>query len=207
MAKPEAVIFDIGNVLIEWRPERFFDRIMGPGERARMFAAIDLHQMNDRIDRGAPFRQTVYDWADRYPEWTEMIRLWHDNWADIAAPAISQSVRLLGALRRAAVPVFVLSNISVETMQIARSTYPFLGEFDRYYVSGAMKVAKPDPEIFTRVESDCRIAPDRLLFVDDRQENIDAAAACGWQVHRFDGPRAWAARLAAEGLLTQEDIT
>ena len=92
-------------------------------------------------------------------------------------------------------------------MQIARSTYPFLGEFDRYYVSGAMKVAKPDPEIFTRVESDCRIAPDRLLFVDDRQENIDAAAACGWQVHRFDGPRAWAARLAAEGLLTQEDIT
>ena len=205
MAKPEAVIFDIGNVLIEWQPERFFDGIMGPKDRARMFAGIDLHDMNDRIDRGAPFRQTVYDWADRYPEWADKIRLWHDNWADIAAPAISHSVQLLGALRRANVPVFVLSNIGVETMEIARSTYPFLSDFDRIYVSGAMKLAKPDPQIFAMVEADCRIAPDRLLFVDDRQENVDAAAARGWLVHRFDGPQAWAARLVAEGLLTQED--
>jgi 2-haloacid dehalogenase len=161
--------------------------------------------MNDRIDRGAPFRQTVYDWADRYPEFADKIRLWHDNWADIAAPAISHSVRLLQALLCAGVPVFVLSNIGVETMKIAQAKHRFLGDFDRYYVSGVMRVAKPDPQIFAMVEADCRIDPDKLLFVDDRQENVDAAAARGWQVHRFDGPQAWAARLVAEGLLTQED--
>jgi FMN phosphatase YigB (HAD superfamily) len=37
------------------------------------------------------------------------------------------------------------------------------------------------------------------LFVDDYAENIDAAAACGWQVHHFpeDGHSSLAAKLAA----------
>ena len=26
---PEAVVFDIGNVLIEWQPERFYDAVIG----------------------------------------------------------------------------------------------------------------------------------------------------------------------------------
>ena len=88
--KPQAVVFDIGNVLIEWRPERFYDTVMAPADRARMFAEVDLHGMNDLIDRGAPFRETIYDTAEAYPQWRDMIRLWHDNWIDMASPAILQ---------------------------------------------------------------------------------------------------------------------
>ena len=51
MPRPEAVIFDIGNVLIEWRPERFYDRLIGQARRRALFAEVDLHAMNDRIDR------------------------------------------------------------------------------------------------------------------------------------------------------------
>ena len=75
--KPEAVIFDIGNVLIEWNPERFYDTVMPKPERERMFAAVDLHGMNDAIDRGALFRETIYDWANRNPAWSDKIRLWY----------------------------------------------------------------------------------------------------------------------------------
>ena len=38
MPQPKAVIFDIGNVLIEWNPERYFDRVIGREQRERMFA-------------------------------------------------------------------------------------------------------------------------------------------------------------------------
>jgi FMN phosphatase YigB (HAD superfamily) len=31
--RPQAVIFDIGNVLIEWQPERFYDSLMPRAER------------------------------------------------------------------------------------------------------------------------------------------------------------------------------
>ena len=66
-----------------------------------------------------------------------------------------------------------------------------------------MKVIKPDPEIYRRVEQDCGIAPERLLFADDKAENIEAAAARGWQVHHFVTPQGWAARLVAAGLLDE----
>ncbi len=46
------------------------------------------------------------------------------------------------------------------------------------------------------------IAPERLLFTDDRPNNIATAARRGWQVHLFEGPKGWADRLVAAGLLT-----
>ena len=67
-----------------------------------------------------------------------------------------------------------------------------------------MGVTKPAAQIYEMVEADCGLPANTLLFADDRQENLDAAAARGWQVHLFDGPQGWADRLVAEGLITQE---
>jgi 2-haloacid dehalogenase len=70
-----------------------------------------------------------------------------------------------------------------------------------------MGVTKPDPRIYEMVEEDSGIAPERLLFTDDRAENIAAARARGWQAHLFDGPAGWADRLVAEGLVTRDALT
>lgn len=203
--KPQAVIFDIGNVLIYWQPERFYDTIMPKADREAMFAEVDLHGMNDSIDRGALFRETIYDWAELYPKWRDHIRRWHDNWIDMASPVIDRSVHLLRALRARGVPVFALSNFGIHSFAYAQTQYAFLAEFDRSYVSGHMGVIKPDPRIFDMVEADCGIAPEALLFTDDRADNIDEARAHGWQTHLFDGPDGWADRLVATGLLTRKE--
>ena len=203
--KPQAVIFDIGNVLIEWVPERFYDRVIGEDARRAMFTEVDLHAMNDLVDRGEDFRATVYAWAKKYPRWREPIRMWHDNWLDIATPEIPRSVRLMRALRRNGVPVFALTNFGIGTWKIATPAYDFLTEFDHPFVSGYMGVTKPAPRIYKMVEDDAGIAPDRLLFTDDKPENIAAAAARGWQTHLFDGPDGWAKRLVDEGLLNEKE--
>lgn len=201
----EAVVFDIGNVLIEWQPERFYDRVIGRERRVAMFDAVDLHGMNDRLDRGGAFRDVVMRQAAATPDWADEIRLWHDRWIEMAAPVIDRSVRLLRALRRRGVPVFALSNFGVETFEIGVANYPFLEEFDRAYISGHMGVIKPEPEIYRMVEDDCGVAPGALLFTDDRADNIAAAAARGWKTHRFDGPAGWAARLVDHGMLSEEE--
>lgn len=200
-----AVIFDIGNVLLEWNPERFYDHAIGPERRQALFAEVDLHEMNERVDLGADFRATVFAKAKDHPEWADEIRLWHDRWLDMAAPDIPHSVRLLRALRAKGVPVFALTNFGVGSFEIACDAYPFLNEFDRRYVSGLMQIQKPDPRIYAAVESDCGLAPETLLFADDRADNIAAAQARGWQGHVFDGPEGWAATLVAAGLLSVEE--
>ncbi|MFD2856612.1 HAD family hydrolase [Seohaeicola zhoushanensis] len=203
--KPEAVIFDIGNVLIEWQPERFYDREIGEARRRAMFEAVDLHEMNNRVDRGEHFTRTIYAVAEATPEWRDEIRMWHDRWIELATPVIARSVRLMQALQGKGVPVFSLTNFGIESYDYAATHYPFLREFDRDFISGHMGVIKPDARIYEMVEAGCGVPPERLIFTDDRAENIAAAAARGWRTHLFEGPEGWAARLVAEGLLSEEE--
>ncbi|PIE08328.1 MAG: haloacid dehalogenase [Rhodobacterales bacterium] len=204
LPRPEAVVFDIGNVLIEWQPERAFDAMIGRKRRKALFAAVDLHRMNEKIDQGGDFRGTVYATADEYPEFRDEIRLWYDRWLNVAGPKIAHSVRLLWALRDAGVPVFALTNFGREAFAVAEAAWPVLTAFDRRYVSGELGTTKPGKRIFRIVEKDSAIAPERLLFTDDMPANIATAEARGWQVHQFDGPEGWAARLVEAGLLTPE---
>lgn len=205
MLQPQAVIFDIGNVLTRWQPEAFYDRVIGEDRRRALFAAVDLHGMNDLIDAGALFRETIYDWADQYPAWRPEIRLWYDRWIELASPQIDGSIRLQRALRAKGVPVFALTNFGRHTFEDALPKMDFLQDFDRLYVSGVMGVIKPDPRIYQMVEEDCGVAPDRLLFTDDRADNITAAARRGWRTHQFESWQGWATRLVAEGLLSKEE--
>ncbi|SFD01870.1 HAD family hydrolase [Tropicimonas isoalkanivorans] len=201
----DLVIFDIGNVLIEWQPERYYDGVIGPERREAMFAQVDLHGMNDEVDRGGDFRETIYATAERYPEWRDEIRLWHDRWIDIAAPAIDHSVRLLRALRSKGVPVHALTNFGIGSFEVAASAYDFLNEFDARHISGHLGVIKPAPRIYEIVEEQGGTAPERILFTDDRPDNIATAQARGWQTHLFEDPQGWADRLVQAGLLTAED--
>jgi 2-haloacid dehalogenase len=201
----QAVVFDIGNVLIEWNPERFYDGRLGAARRQEMFQAVDLHGMNELVDAGGPFRETIYGWAERYPAWAEEIRWWFDHWIEMASPRIEGSIHLLRALRAKGVPVFALTNFGTDSFAYAQTQYDFLGEFDRAYVSGRMKLTKPDPAIYAAVEADCGVAPGGLLFADDRADNIAAAAVRGWQTHLFSDWQGWAGRLVAEGLLSRDE--
>jgi 2-haloacid dehalogenase len=203
--QPEAVVFDIGNVLTHWQPEAFYDRVIGEARRRALFAEVDLHHMNALVDDGALFRETIYDWAHRHPDWGPEIRMWYDRWIELASPRIDGSIALLRALRAKGVPVFALTNFGSYSYDEARDKLDFLNEFDREYVSGRLFVSKPEPRIYQIVEEDSGIPPDRLIFTDDRADNITAAARRGWRTHQFETWQGWARRLVAEDLLTEEE--
>ena len=197
---PKAVVFDIGNVLITWNPERLYDQLLDKVERERIFEAVDLHGMNDRIDRGEPIKETDYATAEKYPEHADLIRIWHDRWIEMASPLIDGSWAILRKLRSEGIPVYALSNFGVESFAYAETQYPELAEFDRRYISGHMKTIKPEAKIYEMLEADSGLSGDELFFTDDRAENIEAAVARGWQGHVFTGPDALGAALRDLGM-------
>ncbi|MGZ9812077.1 HAD-IA family hydrolase [Pseudoroseicyclus sp. H15] len=201
----EAVVFDIGNVLIEWQPESFYDSQIGEEARRALFDAVDLHAMNERVDRGEPFRNVVAGVAEENPEHAEAILMWHDRWAEIASPVIDRSVRLFRALKRKGMPCHILSNIGEETFAIAAENYPFFEEFDEVFLSGPLRMAKPDGAIYAHVEHALGLKGGALFFTDDRPDNIEMAASHGWHTQLFTSPSALAARLVEEGLLSAEE--
>ena len=202
----DAVVFDIGRVLLDWQPEDFYDRQIGVERRKALFAECDLHEMNKAIDLGHHSRDVAYAHAKKHPAWAAEIRLWHENWIDIASPDIPATAIILRALKAKGILVFSLTNFGVNTLDWAKSRHSVLTEFDLEFVSGRLGVVKPDPAIYDHVERQSGIAPDRLIFTDDSPENVAAAAKRGWKTHLFEGPQGWADRLVAEGLLMREDL-
>ena len=203
--QPKAVIFDIGNVLIEWQPERFYDAVIGRERREAMFDTIDLHGMNERVDRGEHFTETIYATAEEYPDWHAEIRMWHDRWIEMASPVIDHSVRLMNALQAKGMPVFSLTNFGIQSYDFAATHYPFLRAFDRDFISGHMAVIKLDAQIYQMLEHASGLNGADLIFTDDRADNIAAAKARGWNTHLFKGPQGWADRLVSEGLLSADE--
>ena len=201
----EAVIFDIGNVLVEWNPERFYDGRYGEARRRDLFGSVDLLAMNERIDRGEEFERIVRETSAANPAFAAEIDDWHDAWIEMAQPPIPHSIQLMRALRSKGVPVHALTNFGRETLAFADTQYPFLTEFDRRFVSAELGVTKPDPAIYAIVEEETGLAPGTILFTDDRPENVEAASARGWGTHLFEGPEGWAARLVEEGLLSEAE--
>jgi len=207
MSAIEAVIFDIGNVLIRWQPEMFYDRVIGADRRRALFAEVDLHGMNDGIDAGADFRDTVYGTAEAFPQWRDESRLWHDNWLEIAAPAIETTPEIIRALKARGVTTFALSNIGAECFDLAAAHYPFLREIDLPFVSGSLGLVKPDPAIYEAVERMSGLPPETLYFIDDKAENIAAATDRGWQTHHFTSGDRLFADLVARSVLEPDDLS
>ncbi len=203
--KPDVMVFDIGRVLIGWDPEGFYDRAIGPQARARLFAGVDLHGMNLRIDEGAGFA-AVEEMAARHPDWAPAILFWRNRWSEMVTGPIPRSVALMRAMKRAGVPVLALTNFGRETLEIAQARFDFLTEFDRMFVSAELGLLKPDPAIYAALETATGYAPARLFFTDDRPENCAAAAARGWHTHVFETHEGLETALLTHGLLTEETL-
>lgn len=203
--KTEAVVLDIGNVLIEWNPEAFYDTRLGPDQRRRFMHETNIHAMNLEVDRGADLFAATTQLAAQYPHWADEIMQWHDNWLAFVPGPIERSVRLMQALQHKGIPVFALSNFGHTPFDIACTAHPFLQAFDRSYISARLGLIKPDAGIYQALEADCTFDTRALLFTDDRPENIEAAKRRGWQTHLFDGPDGWAHTLVQAGLLSETE--
>jgi len=55
--------------------------------------------------------------------------------------------------------------------------------FDHYFFSCEMHLIKPDPRIYEETIKVLEIPSEKILFIDDKSENIESAIACGMKGH------------------------
>jgi 2-haloacid dehalogenase len=198
---PKAAVFDIGNVLINWHPEAWYDAQIGQERRRAFLDAVPMDDLNLRSDKGESLTDLIEEAAREYPDWANEIRAWRNNFIEICAPAIDGTVAALKALKAQGTPVFTLTNFGDETFDEARHAYPFLDLFDLHFVSARLETIKPDPAFYRTLEITTGYSGPEIIFADDRPDNIDTARELGWQAHLFEGAEAWQEALEASGLL------
>ncbi|HEV7811194.1 MAG TPA: hypothetical protein VGO64_11375, partial [Candidatus Limnocylindrales bacterium] len=110
-ATPEAVVFDLGGVLIDWDPRYLYRSIFDDESRMEEFlATVTTRDWNIAQDAGRPWSEAVEELATRYPEWRDEINAYWQRWPETLGEAIEPTVEILAELRAAGVPLYALSN-------------------------------------------------------------------------------------------------
>jgi FMN phosphatase YigB (HAD superfamily) len=194
----EAVLFDLGGVVIQFQPGDYFHRMLGMASGDPAPARWDASQWVKEYESGRCDRLTfaagmIEDFGLEVgpQDFVDLFRRWPNGIFDGAA-GLAQELS-------SHVTVGCLSNTNEchwwEQTEAATIRNLF---GDHAYLSFELGVMKPGPEIYAKTQEALDLPPEKIMFFDDRAENAAAARNAGWQAHHVRGPAE--ARAVIEGL-------
>ncbi len=175
----DAVIFDLGGVVLGWEPERAFEQVMPAGDVADFLERIDFAGWNRRNDGGRAFDVAEAELVERFPEAEGIIHGYRKHFAHTLSGMVPGTSAVIAELGQAGIAMSALTNWSAETFPLARERFGILRRFSSILVSGDERLLKPDPAIFALACEREGLDPARTVFVDDAPRNATAASEFG----------------------------
>ena len=102
-------------------------------------------------------------------------------------------------IKQAGFRLGILSNMGDGVLDYLRPRFSWLSQFDWLTWSCELGVVKPDPAIYLHTVKKLNVSPDRALFIDNLQKNIDGAEAVGLHAALFENVEQLQADLARRG--------
>ena len=185
-------IFDFGNVLAQFYPDKLTAPFVSDGELKRFISEIVFDRIYwDKLDAGtitddevrAGIRSRVSE------ELCDLACKVYDNWINSLTPVENMS-QLIYDIHKTDKKLFLLSNISVgfaNGYKNAKWIKELFDCFDGLVFSGMINKVKPNREIFEYLLEKYQLKADECLFIDDTLKNIDASKSIGMEGYLFDG--------------------
>lgn len=186
----KAIVFDYGNVLVEWNPRYVYQRFFpdDPEAMERFLHEVDFMEWNAQQDKGRPFADGVAALSKEFPQHAHLIQAYHDHWKDSIGEAYWGTVDIMKQLKQAGYALYGLSNWSAETFPHILEQYDFFHMFDDMVISGEVGHVKPHPEIFHILLEKIGRPAQECLFIDDSLPNIQQAHTIGFATIQFESP-------------------
>jgi len=202
------VVFDIGNVLIEWNPEFLYRRLIPDElERKTFLETVCTADWNVQQDLGRSWEEAIATLSEQFPDKTDLIAAYSDHWHDMVPGEVPGTASLLAALREQGIPLYAITNFSSEKFLEAQARFPFLKtSFLDIVVSAEERLIKPDRRIYEVLFSRNDLKPETCLFIDDSHANVLAARDAGMTAHHFHSAEALREDLDRLGLLSLQSL-
>ena len=199
----KAVLWDLGNVLLDWSPTYLYEKLFATEAECRNFLdTVCTMEWHAAHDRGVSMAENRLPLIEAYPHLEDAIRAWESGFEQMLNGAIDGTPEIMDALAAAAVPQYALTNLPAEWVEPVNRLYPQMRHMKDVIVSAREGVIKPDPKIYAIADARLPYRPEDVVFFDDRQANVDAARAHGFDAELFNGREALVAALEARGLPT-----
>lgn len=173
------IIFDLGNVLIRFKPEEFINKNIKKEYREKFFNVIFKGQEWADLDRGVlEYSDAVKIFSEKIPECSSEIKKLFDNYIlDVLEP-IEKNIEIMKSLK-GKYKLFVLSNFHYPAFDYIFENWEFFKYFDGKVVSGHCKLLKPEKKIYELLCLTYSLKPNECVFIDDTKVNIEAAEEFG----------------------------
>ncbi|MFC0590276.1 HAD family hydrolase [Novosphingobium aquiterrae] len=202
MSAIEAVVFDVGNVLVQWdRRLPYLDHFDDPAALDRFLEEVIPLSWHGEHDAGRPAADMVAERSALFPQYAALIADWFARFNDSIPGPVPGSPELVEALHAGGVPLYAITNFGADTWAGFAPTFPLLNRFRDIVVSGDEKLTKPGAAIYALAERRFGHAPETMLFIDDSLPNVTAARERGWHGHHFTDAAGLERDLRARGLL------
>jgi 2-haloacid dehalogenase len=188
MTKFDSIIYDLGNVLVQWDPRFVFDDKYFSSEKEReyFFEHICTADWNEQQDAGRSIVEGTMELISRFPDWEPAIRDYYGRWTEMLRGPVPGSVELFKELKdTGGFKFYALTNWNAQLFEIALVRYDFFHWFDGRVVSGEEKIRKPFPEFYQILLDRYKVDPSRAIFIDDSLRNIRAADKLGMNTIHF----------------------
>lgn len=202
MTKPFVIAFDLGKVLVDFDYSIAGKRIAARGNMSatEVQKFLDHSPLLCRYETGLLTRKEFYDEVRQATGFKGDLTEFGQHFADIFWE-IPPMIALHAELRRKGVPVYIFSNTNDLAIEHIRRNFPFFANFNGHILSFEIGAMKPAAKIYEQLEKMSGKRGAEILYLDDRQENVDAGAARGWQVILQTDPAKSRATIEQLGLL------
>ncbi len=198
----KAVVFDLGNVLVDVMHERAAASLKGAGNQdpRRLHDAIVSSALLHRFETGELDRRRFFLELSEHAGLSVSFDAFCAAFCDVFSP-VEAMIAAHAAVRRRGVLTYLFSNTSELHYDHLRRTCDFLGGFDGYFLSYELKSMKPGGVMYEALEKQTGLEGRQIFYIDDRIENVEAGARRGWQIIHHVSPAGTIARLKALDLL------
>lgn len=173
----ETIIFDLGNVLINWDRRNLYRKIFNDEDKMNYFLEhVATMDWNEQQDAGRKWSVATEILVEKHPAFEMEIRAYFDRWTEMLDGAIEGTVAILKEIHDSKkYRLYALTNWSDELFHHAVERFDFLELFEGIVVSGRENMKKPDARIYQLILDRYHIQAETAVFIDDSQRNIEAA--------------------------------
>jgi putative hydrolase of the HAD superfamily len=203
MTQVKAVLFDYGMVLSGPPDPAAWSRLRTITNLSEDLLHREYWAHRHAYDRGDLSAETYWHKAAAGAgitltptQLSQLIAADVDFWSTLNSPMLEWAE----CLQRAGIRTGILSNMPDAMEAGLRARHRWIETFDHHTWSHSLRLAKPEPAIYLHAAQGLNTAPANILFLDDRNENIEAAHAVGMQAILYTTHHAFEQEMHARGL-------
>lgn len=174
------IIFDMGNVLLHFKPKEFMKRFTHDEHRIDSFVSkVVWTETWKQLDRGLlSFDDAKQLYYSKYPEEKDLLEPFFKHSWEMLTP-IEENIQILYDLKKNGYNIYVLSDFIKEALETVESRNYFFKILDGKVISSQEHFLKPERAIYEILLKRYNLIPQESLFIDDNAYTLPPAQDIG----------------------------